>query len=250
MTEDEAKKLQRDFGRLTPSQANWVATVIEQFQLPHRFERLATSDLISELVLQNLGDTLRVHHAFSRQALSKDRFEFALERALIAGGHTVAMPVSRTNRGHDITVDGIPFNLKTEAARTIRQEELHISKFMELGKGAWELGALRDMFLQHMQNYERILQFRCLKQGPTNFFYELVEIPKPLLLEARDARLELRENSKQNPKPGYGYVRDEHECLKFALYFDAGTERKLQIKHIRKNLCIEHGRWQFESRPL
>ena len=38
--------------------------------------------------------------------------------------------------------------------------------------------------------------------------------------------------------------------LKFALYFDGGTERKLQIKAIRKDLCTVHATWRFDSAPL
>lgn len=78
----------------------------------------------------------------------------------------------------------------------------------------------------------------------------LVEIPKTLLLEARECRLEIRTKSTQDPKPGYGYVNDDHGNLKFALYFDGGTERKLQINQIRKSLCIVQATWTFESLPL
>jgi type II restriction enzyme len=127
---------------------------------------------------------------------------------------------------------------------------LHISKFMELGKGPWELPLLRDMFLEHMRSYERILQFRCLAPGPASYLYELVEIPKTLLMEGAVAELVTQAGSRQTPKPGYGYVYDEDRRLKFALYFDGGTERKLQIKAIRKELCTIHATWRFESAPL
>ena len=33
--------------------------------------------------------------------------------------------------------------------------------------------------------------------------------------------------------------------MKFALYFDGGTERKLQVKDLQKSLCIVHGEWDF-----
>jgi type II restriction enzyme len=106
------------------------------------------------------------------------------------------------------------------------------------------------MFLVHMNSYERILQFRCLVPGPTAYLYELVEIPKSLLREAAGAELVTQTASKQTPKPGYGYVYDEKRNLKFALYFDGGTERKLQIKAIRKDLCTVHATWRFESASL
>jgi type II restriction enzyme len=121
---------------------------------------------------------------------------------------------------------------------------------MELGKGPWELPLLRDMFVQHMVSYERIFQFRCLLPGPTSHLYELVEIPKKLLLESVDAQLVIQTQSRQTPQPGYGNVRDADGKLKYALYFDGGTERKLQIKAIRKDLCVVHATWKFESTPF
>jgi type II restriction enzyme len=232
---------------LTPSQIDMVTAVIKQFQLPYEFRRKEDSDLVTSGVLEMLGDALRIHHAFSRQALTKDRFEFALERSLNRAGVQAELVSSRTNRGHDITINGIAISLKTQADSNIRVNSLHISKFMELGKGAWELSLLRDLFIEHMRSYERILQFRCLKRGPKEYLYELVEIPKALLSEGANAKLVIQEKSKQSPKPGYGNVFDADGKLKFALYFDAGTERKLQIKKIKKDLCTVHATWKFES---
>ena len=249
-TKKEVFQLYEAVLALTPSQQQWVASVVKQFGLPKNFWRSESSDLLTPAVLESLGDALRIHHAFSRQPLSKDRFEYAFERALSENGFKVALATSRTNRGHDMTVNGVPISLKTEAAANIKDDILHISKFMELGRGEWKLSLLRDLFLEHMQSYERIFQFRCLKQGPEHYFYELVEIPMALFREASAARLEVREDSKQNPKPGYGYVTDGKGQEKYALYFDGGTERKLQIKGIRKELCTVHAKWDFDSAPL
>lgn len=246
----EVLELARALYGLTPSQRGWVSAVVEQFKLPHKFERNPNSDWITPKVLESLGDAMRIHHAFSRQPLSKDRFEHAFERSLSANGIQAALVTSRTNRGHDLTISGIPVSLKTEAASNIRESSLHISKFMELGRGEWHLPGLLQLYLEHMNSYERIFQFRCLNQASNNYKYELIEIPKALLLEARNAQLEIKENSRQTPKPGYGYVYDNVGHLKFALYFDGGTERKLQIKSIDKKHCIYHATWDFGSTPL
>jgi type II restriction enzyme len=69
-------------------------------------------------------------------------------------------------------------------------------------------------------------------------------------MEAAGARLVEMETSKQNPKPGYGYVDDGFLGQKFSLYFDGGTERKLQIRGLRKSLCTVHATWRFQSAPL
>ena len=239
-----------DLSALTPSQIEWVVAVVRQFHLQREFWRKGDSDLVTLGVLEMLGDALRIHHAFSRQALSKDRFEFALESSLNRAGIRAELVRNRINRGHDLTIAGVPVSLKTQADKSIRKDSLHISKFMELGKGAWELPLLRDMYIQHMKSYERIFQFRQLQPGPESYLYELVEIPKSLLLEGKSAQLVIQTRSRQTPKPGYGYVYDTEGKIKFALYFDGGTERKLQIKKIRKELCIVHATWRFDSTPF
>jgi hypothetical protein len=242
--------LPADLSSLSSSQREWVESVIAQFKLPHRFWRNPASDWIGEEVLGRIGDALRIHHAFSRQALSKDRFEFAFERALSLCHISAELVRSRTNRGHDLTIEGVRVSLKTEAASKIKADSIHVSKWMELGRGAWELPLLLDLFLGHLSNYERIFTLRCLMQVPGRYAYELVEIPKPLMLEAARCRLVVQDESLQYPKPGYGYVYDDSGIAKFALYFDGGSERKLQIRNLRKDLCIVHARWEFESTPL
>ncbi|KFB77438.1 Type II site-specific deoxyribonuclease [Candidatus Accumulibacter phosphatis] len=148
-----------------------------------------------------------------------------------------------------MTIRGIPVSLKTEAAANIKDESIHVSKWMELGRGEWKLPLLRDLFLEHMQSYDRIFTLRRLKDDGAKIRYELVEIPKKLLLEAENCELEVCADSRQKPRPGYGYVKDASGQLKYSLYFDGGTERKLQIKHLRKDLCKVHATWIFGSAP-
>jgi Type II site-specific deoxyribonuclease len=242
--------LGRELSNLTPSQRMWVRAVVSQFKLPHSFYRNPKSDWITDEVLERLGDALRIHHAFSRQPLTKDRFEFAFESALNLSGIRSALVWSRTNRGHDITIAGVPVCLKTEAAAQIKLNSIHVSKWMELGKGEWSLPLLLKHFLEHLRSYERIFTLRCLKAGPVQVHYELVEIPKSLLLEAKNCQLQVMENSRQSPKPGYGYVLDSSGEQKFSLYFDGGTERKLQIKYLHKSNCVVHASWTFDSKSL
>lgn len=244
------KELLEALDRLSPAQQQWVKAAILAFGMPRIFWRAPNSDIVTQAVLENLGDRLLSHHANSRQSLSKDRFEFALEAALNASNIPAQLVKSRTNRGHDISIQNTPVSLKTEAAQNIKEDTIHVSKWMELGKGEWVLSRLRDIFLEHMRSYERIFTLRCLSSDPSRIRYELVEIPKSLLLEARNCVLEVRKDSAQKPKPGYGYVKDAAGDLKFSLYFDGGTERKLQIKHLRKDLCKVHATWVFGSTAL
>jgi len=231
--------------RLTPAQQLWVESIILAFGMPRKFSRNPASDIISQEVLEHFGNQLISHHANSRQALSKDRFEFAFETALVAAGTPAQLVKSRTNRGHDIDIGGVPTNLKTEAAANIREDVIHISKWMELGKGPWDIDFQRKQFLGHMSSYERIFMLRRLKGTPTRIRYELVEIPKDLLLECETCEIEVCEGTTQSSKPAYVRVNERDGRQKYALYFDAGSERKLQVKALRKDLCVVHGTWQF-----
>ena len=227
--------------------------MVAQFRKPFlKIERDPGSDIVDARLLRDFGDVLRIHHCFSKEALSKDRFEYALEKTLNLCGKTAALAASRTNRGHDLTVDGVPFSLKTQADKGIKEGEIHISKFMELGKGKWPKSAagldrLREMFLRHMDSYERIFTLRCLSKDPACWRYELVEIPKALLQESGQGKLEICRETKQETHPGYCRVKDADGMLKFELYFDAGSERKLQVRHLRKNLCRVHAQWEFAT---
>lgn len=226
-----------------------IDRIVSVFSLPRNYWKSKTSGLISERVLEDFGDVLRLHHCFSREPFSKDKFEYALESVLKTDEIDAAL-APRGQRGYDIQIRGKNFSLKTEAAKAIRSDTIHISKFMELGGGQWgddpsDLIGLRAQFLGALAGIQRILILRALKKGTPEYFYELVEIPKALLKKAATGRLKMMSSSKQSPKPGYCYVEKEEKAL-YSLYFDGGGERKLQIKGLRKDLCLVHASWKFE----
>ena len=127
---------------------------------------------------------------------------------------------------------------------------------MELGKGNWEneadVAVLREKFLGHLTKYTRVFTLRCLSRiavtdNSIAYSYELVEIPHALLERAKDGRIEMKYDSRQTPKPAYSYVTAEDGTPGFELYFDGGTERKLQIKNLWKRHCIVHATWTFTT---
>lgn len=256
---------------LNERQLGLVGDVARQFTTPKNFAcnsyRLNNGvELLTQDIADDLGDIIRVHHAFSREAFSKDKFEYALERVQKIHGRDAQM-ASKGNRGYDIQIEGERFSLKTEASRTIKHDSIHISKFMELGGGQWgadpnDLKGLRQQFLDHLEGYDRILTLRRLPtSAASQHSYELVSIPKVLMQTAARGELEMKLSSKQTPRPGYCYVghdgwaylSDEKispKDLQFSLYFDGGGERKLQIKHLKKSLCLVVATWEFESSTL
>jgi len=248
--EEKITQLMAEIPGLSDYRLGLVQSMVQVFSQPWTIVRAPDSDIISDYGLMDFGDVLRIHHCFSREPFSKDKFEFALEAVLSATG-VAAKLAPRGRRGYDIKITGHNVSLKTEAAKAIRADILHISKFMELGGGQWgenpdDLVGLRQQFLGNLAGIDRIIVLRALRKGEPDYLYELVEIPKSLLERATAGRFEMRTESAQFPKPGYCYVEDEGEIL-FSLYFDGGGERKLQIKNLKKGLCKVHASWQFDS---
>jgi hypothetical protein len=241
-------------GKLSKTKLAYVSSVVTGLLGDMQQRRKEDSDLIDDVFLEEFGVALLAHHGTSARPMTKEQFERAVERVMKLAGRK-AERARAGNPGHDIDIDGVKFSLKTQADAHIKQDSLWISKFMELGKGEWsdkpeQLKGLRAQFLHHMRNYERILQLRAMsrkeEKGTKDYWrYELVEIPKALLMEAADGELKMMLDSEQNPKPGYCIVTNGMGGVKFALYFDGGGERKLQIKDLKKDLCVVHAEWDF-----
>ena len=250
--EERIRILATALNGISDSQLEWTAAVIAQFHIKPGVKRNPDSDLVTPCVAEEFADALQIHHCLSTEALSKDKFEYALDRIMNRCGIPAKL-ANKGNPGHDITLKGIPYSLKTQADKGIKVGLLHISKFMELGKGAWlveeDLKGLRDRFFLHMKSYDRILQLRRLVDTPNLQRYELVEVPKTLLAKAQDAECKFVAESKQNPKPGRCIVMEKGACL-FELYFDGGTERKLQIRSLDKKNCVVHAEWDIHRKPL
>lgn len=247
--EQKIKDLVGKIPSLTNGQLYWTSKVLSAFEHSHTYKLLDDSFLNIE-ALNQFGDALVIHHSFSAEPFTKDKFEYALVNTLLLG-NTKAELSPKGNPGHDIVVNGVNISLKTQADKNIKSEQLWISKFMELGKGKWgdnpdDLSFLLQSFLKHLDNYDRIFTLRALKKGPIKWHYELIEIPKKLLMLASSGQLEMKLKSIQSPKPGYCYVKDENGELLYSLYFDGGGERKLQIKKILKKNCIVHATWIFD----
>lgn len=261
------EQLQAAVAGLSDSQRAWINAFAEQFRLPHTFERNAASNLVTPVVLEHIGDLLRIHHAMSRRALSKAPFEYAFEKALQLSNKKARLADSATNPGYDMVVEGERISLKTEAAKKVSRTQVHVSKWMEMGKGDWDPATIQlARFLEHLDGYDRILSLRCLEQKETHYRYELIEIPKALMLEARGGSMEPAKETRQSTVPWYCRVidaaasadaeakargkRQPKPVYKFSLYFDAGNERKLQVKQIQLKHCIWHATWDFASAQL
>lgn len=238
--------------KLRPNQLYWIENVAQTLAKPAEF-MLRKHDLLGESSVLDFGDVLRIHHTFSAEPFTKDKFEYALVQVLNLHGISATL-AAKGNPGHDVTVAGKRLSLKTQADRNIKKDEVWISKFMELGKGTWgnnpaDLKPLREAFLKHLQRYDRIFSLRAISKAP-NWHYELIEIPKKLFERAKTGQLEMMMASRQSPKPGYCHVSTTGGTKLYHLYFDAGSERKLQIKALRKSVCVLHAEWKFTAQQV
>lgn len=260
LKEERINKIVIQMEGLSDPQLTLIESIIDNLNVPYEIIwSLDNSDLAIGGFVHLFGDYLKVHHCLSREALSKNRFEYALESICNQVGLNAKL-AERGNPGQDISINDHKYSLKTQADKKIKAEELWISKFMELGKGEWtdkieHLEGLRKQFLEHIDSYERIFQLRCLSNNPrkyaaNTYHYELIEIPKALMLEASKGVLAYSERSEQIPKIGTCSILDGAGNIKFLLYFDGGGERKLHIKKLQKGLCIKHAEWKFSLETL
>lgn len=251
MASAEFNALYDKLRRLTGDRIILLSELADALAGPIRCTRDSTSNLVDDRFLAEFGDELKLHHARSAEPLTKDKFEYALARVLRRCGHKVEM-APRNNPGHDMTIDGERVSLKTQADKSIKEGILHISKFMELGKGDWnseeDLKRLRDEhFYKRLESCQRIFSLRAFRPAKKRqkWLYELVEIPKDLLEKAHGQPIRMMLKTKQkSAMPGYCTVKINDDVA-FELYFDGGTERKLQIKKLAKRLCTVHAEWEL-----
>ncbi len=196
-------KLHKLLPELSGNQIKFVLDIIGVLSEPYEYKEIGNEWIFNEDFINIFSDYVRMHHALSDEPFTKDKFEFALDRTCNVIGLSSILP-GRTNPGHDIEIDGKKISLKTQANASIKEKYLHISKFMELGKGKWEniddLHTFRDQFIKHMDDYEMIISLRCLSSLEERklglWKYEMIEIPKELLLKAKTGVFEMKNESK------------------------------------------------------
>lgn len=246
---ERIKKIIAELKDLADYQLHWIEELTSTLKDNHEF-KLGDQTLFNQEWVEIFGDRLLIHHLFSSEPYTKDKFEHGFVNTSLATNSTASF-APRGNPGFDVSFNDKKISLKTQADRKIKPDELWISKYMELGKGEWsdvpeQLDGLRGRFLKHLDESDVILSLRCLQRSP-EWYYELVEIPIDLLRQSQNGQLEMRTESRQMPKPGYCFVKDDLGEQLFQLYFDGGSERKLQIKSLLKSKCTVHAEWRFND---
>ena len=100
---DLARELASQIPELNAGQLHWVKRVVEVFQDEHDFS-IAESDLFDDETLINFGEAMRVHHSFSEEPFSKDKFEYVLVTVLKLSGQNADL-APKGNPGHDANLN-------------------------------------------------------------------------------------------------------------------------------------------------
>src|SRR5689334_16275343 len=92
------------------------------------------SDTVTADFAAEFRARLQAHHATHTTPMDRLSFENAFLASSRATGRTTTEAPSRTTRFYDATIDGEHTALKTEGAKSMRADRLHISK---LSEAAW-----------------------------------------------------------------------------------------------------------------
>lgn len=204
------------------------------------------SGLVTPRFAANFRNRLLIHHATSDAKLTKKAFEYAFKGACEADGKTGFITVSDTLPGVDVTIDGVRFSLKTEAAKAIKAEQITISK---LSEARWiqqqtTLDALaKEAAIRipaHLDHYDRILVLRVRELPGVRLQYEIVEIPHELL--RRVSTLTVADFSPRTAQSGSSARVNVGGTTAFTLRLD-GSDGKITIAGLQIAFCLRHAFW-------
>jgi hypothetical protein len=229
-----------------------VCRVIEMYvdylNLKWKEEVSSDSDIVTAAFSKNFRTRLQLHHAANEEVFNKKSFEFAFKNASIAADRTAVIETSAVNPGHDVTVDGVRFSLKTEADKKIRPKSIKISKLME-ARWIRECVTGEDFrrgvkrILEHLSHYERVLILRAFRFDPptSEVRYDLLEIPLGVL--RRIESIGPADFKPRSAKSGgsSALVKDPSGRL-FALRLDGSVE-KVTISGLGVESCLMHASW-------
>jgi hypothetical protein len=206
----------------------------------------ARSDLVCGDFVEDFANRLLLHHATNEERLNKKSFEYLFVASCKAAGRTASRVSLDDNPHADVVVDGVMFSLKTEASASISEGVITVSKLAEARwirecrTGKDFLSGVRAKIVPHIESYERILTLRSFSVGDRGVRYDLVEIPRELLLKMRNLREEDFAPRTSNNSTKATVTKDGRPA--FSLRLDGSVE-KVTIANLSVSECITHARW-------
>lgn len=203
----------------------------------------ASSELLRPEFVSEFRARLQAHHATHTTPMDRLGFENAFLSASRSSGLDTAEAPSRTTRFYDATIADEKFALKTEGAKSMKPDRLHISK---LSEAAWiqDMRSARKRYDKSMEfiddflaAVDRIFVLRYYQASPTPH-YELVEIPVSHFERIK----ELTVSDFDSDAPRIMISDDEGDLMEFRL---DRSDSKITIGKIEKSRCVVHAEWRL-----
>jgi len=201
------------------------------------------SDLMRPEFVAEFRARLQAHHATHTTQMDRLGFENAFLSASRAGGFEAEEAPSKTTRFYDATVDGEQVALKTEGAKSMKADRLHISK---LSEAAWiqdmrSARKRRERSLELIEDFleavDRIYVLRFYQSSDVPH-YELVEIP----VEHFELMRALGTEAFDSDAPRIPIEDEKGPIMEFRI---DRSDSKVTIGKIEKSRCIVHGEWKL-----
>lgn len=231
--------------RLDPEQVGRLLDVARVMARPIEETLNAESALMVPDFVAEFRARLQAHHATHTTPMDRLGFENAFLAASRAAGVETEDAPSRTTRFFDATVGEDQVALKTEGAKDMQADYLHISK---LSEAAWiqdmrsarkryeRTMALVDEFLAAVQ---RIYLLRYYRSSPTPH-YELVEIPVAHFERIKEAKV----SEFASDAPRIQVADEQGPIMRFVI---DRSDSKITVRKIAKSRCIVHGEWRLSE---
>lgn len=201
------------------------------------------SELLRPEFVSEFRARLQAHHATHTTPMDRLGFENAfLSASRSSGLHTAEAP-SRTTRFYDATIADEKFALKTEGAKSMKPDKLHISK---LSEAAWiqDMRSARKRYDKSMAfiddflaAVDRIFVLRYYQASPMPH-YELVEIPVGHFKRIK----ELTVSDFDSDAPRVLISDAKGDLMEFRL---DRSDSKITIGKIEKSRCVVHAEWRL-----
>ncbi|MEX2447879.1 MAG: hypothetical protein WD404_03940 [Solirubrobacterales bacterium] len=205
-----------------------------------------TSEVVLPEFVAEFRARLQAHHATHTTPMDRLGFESAFLSASRAAGLDTEEAPSRTTRFYDATISDERFALKTEGAKSMKPDRLHISK---LSEAAWiqDMRSARTRYEKSMELIDEflaavdrmfVLRYYQASEAP---HYELVEIPVCHFERIRD----LAVTDFDSDAPRITISDEIGEIMEFCL---DRSDSKITIGKIQKSRCVVHAEWRLAQR--
>jgi type II restriction enzyme len=210
----------------------------------------AALDIVDDAMHREIERVLRHLHVVLTEPVTSHVAEGILRQAAVDVGHPVTTPPAG-NPGWDFILHGQRISHKAQTGKTTRRNAVALSQLAVLYDGAsWgHEEARRDAVARRVvqglrDDFDRLVilrAFSCHRE----VMYQLVEIPKELLLRAEHAipdGLVWAGDERKADRTFNLVARATAGDVLFTLQFE-GDRKKVSLRGLGVDSCVSHGTW-------